>query len=152
MKVKSGLTTLSKIFTTMKNKLINQTIFNQIIKYGITGTLNFLVGIAFYWLLINVFYTDYKTAFILTWILGMLITYSLNLIWVFNHHTKLVFKTEFLKFILIYCSSFLINFFTLQFIVETYHTNPFYTQLILLPAVVVYNFLGMKLWSFKTSN
>jgi putative flippase GtrA len=126
--------------------------FVEIVKYGSTGTLNFLIGLGFYWLLVNIFKIDYRLAFLINWIIGMLITYSLNLIWVFKHQTKLEFKTEFLKFLIIYCSSFLFNFLILQYIVEKYKTDPLFTQIALLPAIVVYNFLGMKLWSFKSNN
>jgi putative flippase GtrA len=121
----------------------------QFSKYGVVGALNFGLSLVLYWILITVFNTNYLWAYTITWAFGMILTYSLNFTWVFKPTDKLNFKKYFLKYIVIYGSSFLLNFFALKYIVEHTSLNPIIVQFSLIPAVVVFNFLGMKFWSFK---
>lgn len=135
----------------MIKQLINknkQLVF-QFWKYAVVGGFNFAISLGLYILLIKHFKTNYLLAYVLTWLFGMLLTYALNFLWVFKVSNKIVVKKFLPKYIVIYGSSFLLNLFMLKHLVENKNLDPMLTQFFLIPLVVLYNFAGMKFWSFK---
>lgn len=126
----------------------HQELLLQFWRYVGVGMLNFGLSLGVYWLLMSVLKTHYLMAHFLTWVFGMLFTYAASFLWVFGYGAQLQFRSQFVKFFSVYGGSFLINFFTLRHLVETYGFHPFYTQLCLIPFVMLMNFSGMRFWSF----
>ncbi len=124
----------------------------EILRYLIVGGLNvILTGVIFY-LLLYMLKQHYLIALGISWILGIIFTYVLNFIWVFQPEKKLRFQERFLKYFFIYFTSFASNVLVLYFFVEYMHFDPWWVQLFLIPFIVVFNFLLTKFWSLKRLN
>jgi putative flippase GtrA len=124
----------------------------EFIKYLIVGGINTLfTGAIFYiclrWLTIN-----YSFALVICSVLGILLTYILNFLWVFKPEDKLRFNARFPKYFLTYGLSISGNLMVLRYTVETFHYDPFYVQIVLIPFVVVFNFILTKFWSLQKNN
>jgi putative flippase GtrA len=92
---------------------------------------------------------QYLIAFTITWMIGILLTYIINFVWVFKPDEKLKFRERLLKYILVYVLSYLINIGLLKILVQSYSFDPFWLQLFILPIVVLINFFGFKFWALK---
>lgn len=133
----------------MKTILIKyQDLLKQFRRYAGLGALNFLLSLVVYWLLMEVVRTHYLMAHFLTWVFGMLFTFIVSFLWVFEYSSKIQFRTQFTKFLVVYGGSYIVNFFVLRYLVEGFHVHPFYTQICLIPSVMLMNFSGMRFWSF----
>ena len=121
----------------------------QFVKYVFVGGLNFVFGLVVFYLLLHVLKINYLIAFSITWILGVLLTYVINFVWVFKPNEKIDFKARLLKYISVYILSYLINLLLLKVLTEYSGYDPYYIQFGLIPIVMVINFLGMKFWSLK---
>ena len=125
-----------------------QNLFSQFLRYGGVGALNFLLSLVLYWLLMEQVKTNYLLAHFLTWVFGMLFTFMASFLWVFKYSARIQFRSEFTKFLCVYGGTYIINFFVLKYLVDSYKVHPFYTQLCLIPFIMFFNFSGMRFWSF----
>ena len=123
----------------------------QFLSYSAVGGLNFVLSTGLYLLLLKILHVNYKTAFTMTWLFGIFLTYIINFIWVFKSADKLEFKKRFPKYFLVYVTSYLVNIALLTYLVSTYGFDPFYIQFAILPLVVLINFFGFKYWSLRSS-
>jgi putative flippase GtrA len=121
----------------------------QFVKYIFVGGTNFFFGIAVFYLLVHIFNLNYLVAFTITWILGVLLTYTINFVWVFKPEEKFNFKSRLFKYVTIYLLSYLVNILLLKIITEKIGYDPVFVQFGLIPIVIGINFLGMKYWSLK---
>ena len=119
------------------------------IKYFLTGSLNFFTSFLIFYLLHFIIGINYTASFIITWLYGILLTYSINFIWVFKLDEKLEFKKRLPKYFLVYVTSFTFNIVILRVLVEDYISNPIFAQLFILPFIMLINFYGFKLWAMK---
>jgi len=118
-------------------------------KYLFIGGLNFVSSFLLYYILYFLFGINYTTTYIITWLYGIILIYSINFIWVFKPDEKLEFKKRLPKYFLVYVTSFTFNIVILRVLVEGYISNPIYAQLVILPFIMLINFFGFKLWALK---
>ncbi len=128
--------------------MINKNFIFQFIKYFIVGCFNFVFTYLIYFLLIKI-NVNYLISFSISWISGVILTYIINFIWIFKPKKRIDFKLRFLKYFIIYITSFLLNLFLLNFLVEAIKFNPLFVQLFIIPIIVVINFLGIKYLSLN---
>lgn len=121
----------------------------EFFKYAIVGFINLAFSLVMFYLFLNIFKMPYLLVFNITWILGIVLTYVINFVWVFKPDDKLQFKKRFIKYFLVYVSSYLVNIYLLQHVVENYGYDPFWVQFFILPLVVLINFFGFKYWALK---
>ena len=119
----------------------------QFFKYVIVGIINFVFSLLLFLVLLKVFGIAYLVVFTVTWLFGILLTYVINFVWVFNPEDKIVFRKRLPKYFLVYLTSYIVNLFILRFIVENYDYDPFWVQFCILPIVVMINFFGFKYWA-----
>ena len=135
----------------------------QIIKFTLIGVLAVLTDMACYYLFLQVFpehmvnaYSNEAIAKSLSFMCGMVVTYSLNKIWTWKQtnrsHTRLV------KFAVLYGLSLLLNVFTNSVLLYLLHE---YNSVINLPhkyliafigatgVSALVNFAGQKFWVFR---
>lgn len=130
-------------------EVINKYISIAFLKYLFVGGFNFLFSTILYLFLLKVFDIEYMTAFVITWVIGIILTYIINFTWVFKPDQKLEFKKRLPKYFLVYLTSFVINITILNLLVEAYAFDPFWLQFFILPIVVFVNFFGFKYWALK---
>ncbi|CAD6873745.1 hypothetical protein [Methylomonas fluvii] len=92
---------------------------------------------------------NYLLSLLTAWGVGMVFSYTLNFMWVFNPEQKIQFRARFFKFLLASVLSVLLNMWVLGYIVETTSTDPFFVQMALIPFIVAFNFTTAKLWSMR---
>jgi len=133
------------------NKLIAYALSLKVefFKYALVGFTNLGFSLLVFYVFLNVFQMQYLIVFNITWVLGIILTYIINFVWVFKPDDKLNFKKRFLKYFLVYVSSYLVNIYLLQLIVENYQYDPFWVQFFILPIVVLINFFGFKYWALN---
>ena len=121
----------------------------EITKFTLVGLVNTGLTFVIFFFLLNQFYVDYIIALTITWLFGIFFSFLLNSFWVFTPDSKSHFKARFIKYFLCYLSSFVLNLLALIFLVKYLDLAPFFTQVALVPFVVIFNFLTSKFWSLR---
>lgn len=131
---------------------INREFLLHFVKYSLVGILNAIFSFLLYFILLKIFHIHYLVAFSISWLLGVLLTYVINFLWVFKPEQKLVFKSRLMKYFVVYISSYLLNMFLLKYFTELTGGDPLLVQLFILPAVVAVNFTGIKYWCMNSKS
>ena len=121
----------------------------QVTKYTIVGLLNFVVTFIIFTVLLKLLGIGYLFSLFIAWIVGMLFSYMINFIWVFKPENKIVFNHRFIKFLTIGLISISLNMLILNYIVANLEADPFYGQFVIVPFVIVFNYVFTKYWSLK---
>jgi putative flippase GtrA len=124
----------------------------HLVKYLFVGGGNAVFTFAVYFLLLRVLHFHYTLAFTISWVLGVLMTYVVNFLWVFKPEQKLAFKSRLLKYFIVYITSYLLNIFLLYNVTELTGGDPLLIQLFILPVVVAVNFAGIKYWCMNAAS
>lgn len=119
----------------------------ELTRYAVVSALNALLTFIIFFCALRVMHLNYLLALLCSWLCGMLFTYCLNFIWVFDQQSRLVFDFRFVKFAISGLISISLNILALGLLVETTHRDPFLVQVALMPLIVVFNFLTAKFWS-----
>lgn len=135
-------TTTNTVFEMHKLKI-------EFSKFTVVGAANFVFTLILFYLLVEIIQWNYLIALMAVSLLGMILTYSLNHVWVFKPEQKLAFKGRLLKYILAGLLSISLNLIVLDYIVKRTDFDPFYVQLALIPFIVIFNFSTAKFWSLK---
>ncbi|MGD2088274.1 MAG: GtrA family protein [Candidatus Aminicenantes bacterium] len=125
---------------------LNREFLLHFVKYSFVGILNAILTFLLYFILLKIFHLHYLVSLSVSWLLGVLLTYVINFLWVFKPEQKLVFKSRLLKYFVVYVSSYLLNIFLLKTLTELTGGDPLLVQLFILPVVVAVNFAGIKYW------
>lgn len=120
-------------------------------KFTVVGAVNFVFTFVLFYLMVKVFNVNYLVSLAIVSLLGMIITYSANYVWVFKTDKRLSYNGRLLKYILAGVASIAFNAIVLKFIVDRTGYDPFYVQAALIPMVVVFNFSTAKFWSLKAT-
>lgn len=119
----------------------------EIAKYIFLGGLNFLLTFTVFNFLLNNFAIHYNLALFASWFVGMVFMYTTNFVWVFRGQGSFRFDIRFFRFLLVGIVSISCNMLALSLVVTVWNTDPFWTQMLLLPAIVAFNFLATKHFS-----
>jgi len=121
----------------------------QFIKYGFVGGLNFVFTALVYWLFLKVLDVSYPISFSISWLAGVILTFFINIRWVFQPSELNNFKRKFFKYIIVYLCSYIVNLALLKIGVDLFSFDPFWYQFALIPIVVIINFTGIKYWALR---
>lgn len=121
----------------------------QFSKFTVVGGLNFVFTLVLFYLAVVVLHINHLIALVGVALIGMLLTYTLNYYWVFKPSEKVTFGARLAKYIGAGLVSVALNVLLLHLLTSTTHIAPFYGQLLLIPFVVLFNFLTAKLWSLR---
>jgi putative flippase GtrA len=120
----------------------------QFIGYILVSTLNFVLTSILFYILLKIKHINYQISLTLVWFSSILITYFLNLIFVFKVQNELSYY-QFFKYITVYIASFTFNIIALKYITENTFFDPYYTQFFLIPFIILINFCGLKYFVTK---
>lgn len=118
-------------------------------KFTLVGGVNFVFTFVLFYLSVRVWRINYLISLILVSLIGMVLTYSLNYLWVFKPRDKFDFKMRFFKYVFSGFLSIGLNVLALHFLVSKTGFDPFYVQIALIPFIVVFNFSTAKFWSLR---
>jgi putative flippase GtrA len=124
----------------------------QFVKYALVGGSNAVFTFLLYIVFLRILGLHYLLSFSIAWILGVLLTYIINYLWVFKPEQRIRFRIRLVKYIIVYLTSYMINLFLLKSLTERTGYDPIQVQIAILPLVVAINFLGMKCWALRKAN
>jgi putative flippase GtrA len=119
--------------------------------YLLVGCGNAILTIGLYTILITLLGVEYKIAFSISWLAGLVVTYIVNHIWVFKPEQKLKFQHRFGKYLAVYLSSYLISLYLMYLLVESFFIDPILAEFVVIPVIIVINFTGIKYWAMNKS-
>ena len=122
-------------------------LLSQIVRYLFVGILNNVIYYATFLVLINYFDLHYSISVLIAYLLSIFSGYLMN--------TKFAFripsyeKKSFLKYSLLYGTSFLINLIVLFSLVEFFSLQPEIAQIAGSAVIAVYNFIFLKFYVYR---
>ncbi len=131
--------------------LLDRKLGEQATKFTVVGMANFVLTFVIFTGLLQSGAANYLVALAAAWIVGVIFSYTLNFIWVFKAETTFSFNVRFAKFFLSGMISVSVNALALRYFVEALKFDPFNAQLLLMPLIVIGNFLAAKYWSMRSS-
>jgi putative flippase GtrA len=118
----------------------------QIIKYGIIG-IGSNAALFVLYLLLTFYGMEPKVAMSLLYISGVSLTYLLNHRWTFtNTHVD---RKSFSRYLAVYISGYILNFFSLYFFVDVLALPHQVIQGIMIIIIACLTFTLLRLWVFK---
>jgi len=127
-------------------KLFDTFFEKQISRFVAVGILNTIVGVGFYFILLdlNIYYL---LSSIIAHMIGVMNSFIWNKKWTFRSNGNLL--REFLKFNSVYVVTFFVNLLLLALFVEKFGFNPKISGVLSLGFSAMISFFGHKYWSFK---
>jgi len=121
-------------------------------KFTIVGVINFALTFVVFTTMLKFFPDSYLFSLALSWLFGITCTFIFNFSWVFNPGNKVQLKNSCIKYFSASVLSIILNMLMLKYLVQ--HTNilPLFAQMLLIPFVVIFNFITAKFWSFTPSD
>ena len=121
----------------------------ELFRFLLVGGVNFIFTFCVFTAVLKISDGAYIVALILASLTGNVLTYTLNFIWVFRPETRLSYSGRFLKYLTAGSASIGLNLIALTVLVEVGGGDPFWSQVIIIPFIVVFNFLTAKFWSLR---
>lgn len=121
----------------------------QVLKFLVVGGINFWLTMAVFLASLHWLHFHYLVALPTSWFIGMLFTYTWNYIWVFKPSARFRYGLNFIKYLTAGSASIGLNLIALRLLVETWDLDPFWTQMALIPFIMIFNFLTAKFWSLR---
>jgi putative flippase GtrA len=118
-------------------------------KFVLVGAANFLLTLTVFTTMLKIFLLNYLISLGAAWIFGMVFSYVLNFVWVFQSEQKIEFKARFFRFLLASVCSIGLNMLALSYVVDKFDYDPIYVQTLLMPLIVAINFSTAKFWSLR---
>jgi putative flippase GtrA len=122
---------------------------SEIVRFLIVGGANFVFTFVVFTVALKVADVGYVAALLLAWISGNILTYTLNFIWVFRPEERLNFRGRFFKYLTAGAFSISLNLVALTALVEFWAFDPFWSQVVIMPFIIVFNFGTAKYWSLR---
>ncbi|BAH05083.1 GtrA family protein [Clostridium kluyveri] len=118
----------------------------KFIKYAISGTINTLITLLIYNILIQIG-VNYMISNVIAYFLGIINGFILDKIWVFKSNKKIVIL--FSKFIIVNIISLLFNSIILFTLVNNIGLDSVLSQLISTISTGMFNYIMNKVWTFS---
>jgi putative flippase GtrA len=122
----------------------------QLVRFGLVGATGFIVNLAVYALCVRALGIDYHASAVLAWLVAVLNNFVLNRHWTFAAKGGQA-RSQAIRFFLVSLVAFGFSFLLLVLFVEVGHIGKLPAQALAVAASTPLNFLGNKLWSFRSS-
>lgn len=137
---------LFKIFDWIYTKFcwgVLQNLPRRFVKFLFVGLINTLFGYSMYSLFVTLSFSPS---------VSLLISYILGVFWNFKTTGSIVFKNKnnklIFKFFLSYVFTFLVNKYSLEFLIDVFGMNKYLAEAIVIPPVAVLSFVIFKIFIF----
>jgi putative flippase GtrA len=122
----------------------------QLIRFGLVGGVGFVVNILVYTVLVHSAGADYRIASIAAWLVAVLNNFVLNRHWTFDARDGLA-RFQAIRFLLVSLVAEGFSLLLLTLLVEDAGMEKVAAQALAVAGSMPLNFLGNKLWSFRTA-
>jgi putative flippase GtrA len=121
----------------------------QLVRFGIVGGVGFVVNLAVYALFVHPLGVDYHVAAVAAWIVAVLNNFVLNRHWTFDARGGQA-HAQAMRFIIVSLAAFVVSLLLLTLFVESAGLAKVPAQALAVAASMPFNFVGNKLWSFRS--
>jgi putative flippase GtrA len=123
----------------------------QLVQFGLVGGIGFVVNLAVYSLFVHAIGVDYHVAAVIAWIVAVINNFLLNRHWTFDARDgRMHFQA--MRFVVVSALAFGVSLLLLTFFVESAGIAKVPAQALAVACATPLNFLGNKLWSFRTED
>jgi putative flippase GtrA len=124
----------------------------QLIRFGVVGASGFVINLAVYAAGVHVLDIPYQAAAVMAWLVAVLSNFMLNRHWTFDASAGRI-HFQAIRFFTVSLIAFVfVNLVLLTLFVEVLSLPKLPAQALAVAAATPFNFLGNKLWSFKTGS
>lgn len=127
------------------NKLLNNKLIKQILKFGVVGGLAFIIDYALLYTLTEYLNIHYLISSIISFSVSVIFNYILSIKWVFDVNKKQGTK-EFIVFIILSVIGLIINSIIMYLMVDIMHIYYMLSKLVSTFIVMIYNFITRKIF------
>jgi putative flippase GtrA len=121
----------------------------QLVRFGLVGGVGFAVNLLVYALLVHYAKVDYRAANVLAWLVAVVNNFVLNRHWTFDARAGRA-HFQALRFFVVSLVAEGFSLLLLTLLVEGVGVSKLPAQALAVAASMPLNFLGNKLWSFRT--
>jgi putative flippase GtrA len=121
----------------------------QLVRFGVVGAVGFVVNLAVYALFVHPLGVDYHVAAVAAWLVAVVNNFVLNRHWTFDARDG-VARFQAIRFLAVSVGAFIVSLLLLTLFVEDAGIAKVPAQALAVGAATPLNFLGNKLWSFRT--
>jgi dolichol-phosphate mannosyltransferase len=121
----------------------------QLVRFGVVGAVGFVVNLAVYALFVHPLGVDYHVAAVAAWLVAVVNNFVLNRHWTFDARDG-VARFQAMRFLVVSVGAFIVSLLLLTLFVEDAGIAKIPAQALAVGAATPLNFLGNKLWSFRT--
>lgn len=121
----------------------------QLVRFGIVGSVGFVVNVGVYAVCVHALAIDYRIAFMLAWAAGVTNNFLLNRHWTFDAAADSV-RFQAVRFVVVSLVAAGFGFVLLTVFVESAGIAKVPAEALAVAASTPLNFLGNKLWSFRS--
>jgi putative flippase GtrA len=121
----------------------------QLVRFGLVGGVGFAVNLAVYALCVHAFSLDYHVAAVAAWVVAVMNNFVLNRHWTFDARGGRA-SFQAMRFIVVSLVAFACSLLLLTLFVESAGIPKIPAQALAVAASTPLNFLGNKLWSFRS--
>jgi putative flippase GtrA len=121
----------------------------QLVRFGLVGGVGFVVNVAVYALFVHYVKVDYRVASVVAWLIAVLNNFILNRRWTFDARAGRA-HFQALRFLMVSLVAEGFSLLLLTVLVEDGGFSKVPAQALAVAASMPLNFLGNKLWSFRT--
>ena len=120
----------------------------QLVRFGLVGGTGFVVNVGVYALCVHALSIDYRSAFVLAWLVAVTNNFVLNRHWTFGARAGSV-RFQAIRFFVVSVVAAGFSFLLLTLFVEDAGMAKVPAEALAVAASTPLNFLGNKLWSFR---
>jgi dolichol-phosphate mannosyltransferase len=126
---------------------------NQFLRFSLVGSSGVLVNLAVYTGAIYILSWHYLTAATLSFLVAMTNNFILNRYWTFKSHQtgRSGAGGQYFRYFVVTLFGYLVNMALLLVFIDGLHWQEVLSQLLAIMVTTMTNFLGSKLWAFKTT-
>ncbi len=121
----------------------------QLVRFGLVGGVGFVVNLLVYTLFVHGAGVEYRVASVAAWLVAVLNNFVLNRHWTFDARGGQA-RFQALRFVLVSLAAEVVALLLLTLLVEAGGLAKIPAQALAVGAVTPLNFLGNKLWSFRS--
>jgi putative flippase GtrA len=121
----------------------------QLVRFGLVGAVGFVVNLAVYTLCVHALGLDYRLAAVLAWLVAVLNNFVLNRHWTFDARDGQA-RFQAPRFLVVSLAALVFSLLLLTLLVEVAGVPKLPAQALAVAGSMPLNFLGNKLWSFRT--
>jgi putative flippase GtrA len=121
----------------------------QLVRFGMVGGVGFVVNLVVYTLFVHAVGVDYRVASIVAWLVAVLNNFVLNRHWTFDAAGDRAHRQA-IRFLLVSLAAEALSLLLLTLFVQGAGIAKVPAQALAVAGAMPLNFLGNKLWSFRT--